>query len=72
VKNLLQRAQHDSMTCKQTSNIKLATAAMLERAPKAKSNFGKIWNPFFLSSALWWRGFHGKMVGVVYHLFLLS
>jgi hypothetical protein len=46
------------MTCKQTSHIKLTTAAMLERAPKAKSNLGKIWNPFFLSSALWWRGFH--------------
>jgi hypothetical protein len=51
------------MTCKQTSYLKLTAAAVLERAPKAKSNLGKIWNPFFLSSALWtlvasgWRGF---------------
>jgi hypothetical protein len=44
-----------SMTCKLTSYLKLTTAAVLEleRAPKAKSNLGKIWNPFFLSSALW-------------------
>jgi hypothetical protein len=59
-----------SMTCKQTSYLKLTAAAVLERAPKAKSNLGKIWNPFFLSSALW--TLVAWLSGRIYHSFVLS